>query len=70
MKKVVERVQRENETLKKSSAPAHQEKISALEQENSRLKVVSPSWWFIIHVFALLLRLTVTFAFSRPTTRS
>lgn len=33
MKKVVERVQRENETLKKSSASA------ALQQENLRLKV-------------------------------
>uniref|UniRef100_A0A3Q3L2Y2 Centrosomal protein 290 n=1 Tax=Labrus bergylta TaxID=56723 RepID=A0A3Q3L2Y2_9LABR len=38
MKKVVERVQRENETLKKSSTPANQEKIAALEQENRRLK--------------------------------
>ncbi|KAM7003571.1 centrosomal protein of 290 kDa [Tautogolabrus adspersus] len=38
MKKVVERVQRENETLKKSSAPANQEMIAALEQENRRLK--------------------------------
>lgn len=39
MKKVVERVQRENETLKKSSAPANQDKVAALEQENTRLKV-------------------------------
>uniref|UniRef100_A0A4W6C3K1 Centrosomal protein 290 n=1 Tax=Lates calcarifer TaxID=8187 RepID=A0A4W6C3K1_LATCA len=38
MKKVVERVQRENETLKKSSAPANQEKVAALEQENKKLK--------------------------------
>ncbi|XP_042352849.1 centrosomal protein of 290 kDa [Plectropomus leopardus] len=38
MKKVVERVQRENETLKKSSAPADQDKVSALEQENEKLK--------------------------------
>uniref|UniRef100_UPI0037E88129 centrosomal protein of 290 kDa isoform X2 n=1 Tax=Semicossyphus pulcher TaxID=241346 RepID=UPI0037E88129 len=38
MQKVVERVQRENETLKKSSAPANQEKIAALEKENKSLK--------------------------------
>ncbi len=40
MKKVVERVQRENEMLKKSSAPANQDKVAALEQENLKLKVV------------------------------
>lgn len=39
MKKVVERVQRENEALKKSSTPAHQDKVAGLEQENRRLKV-------------------------------
>nr|XP_019934440.1 PREDICTED: centrosomal protein of 290 kDa isoform X1 [Paralichthys olivaceus] len=38
MKKVVERVQRENETLKKSSATASQDKVAALEQENQKLK--------------------------------
>lgn len=38
MKKVVERVQRENETLKKSGAPASQDK--ALEHECEKLKVV------------------------------
>ncbi|XP_056242805.1 centrosomal protein of 290 kDa isoform X3 [Seriola aureovittata] len=38
MKKVVERVQRENESLKKSSAPANQDKIAALERENDKLK--------------------------------
>ncbi|XP_074489789.1 centrosomal protein of 290 kDa isoform X6 [Sebastes fasciatus] len=38
MKKVVERVQRENDTLKKSSAPANQGKVAALEQENEKLK--------------------------------
>uniref|UniRef100_A0AAQ5WYA8 Centrosomal protein of 290kDa coiled-coil region domain-containing protein n=1 Tax=Amphiprion ocellaris TaxID=80972 RepID=A0AAQ5WYA8_AMPOC len=38
MKKVVERVQRENESLKKSSAPTNQDKIAALEQENEKLK--------------------------------
>lgn len=36
MKKVVERVQRENESLKKS---AHQDRVAALEKENTRLKV-------------------------------
>ncbi|XP_041794545.1 centrosomal protein of 290 kDa isoform X2 [Chelmon rostratus] len=38
MKKVVERVQRENEMLKKSSTPANQDKIAALEQENIKLR--------------------------------
>ncbi|XP_041651397.1 centrosomal protein of 290 kDa isoform X2 [Cheilinus undulatus] len=38
MKNVIERVQRENETLKKSKAPANQGKIAALEQENQKLK--------------------------------
>ncbi|KAE8296722.1 Centrosomal protein of 290 kDa [Larimichthys crocea] len=38
MKKVVERVQRENEALKKSSAPVNRDKISALEQENAKIK--------------------------------
>ncbi|XP_072242523.1 centrosomal protein of 290 kDa isoform X1 [Leuresthes tenuis] len=38
MKKVVERVQRENETLKKSSAPAKQDKVDALEKEIEKLK--------------------------------
>ncbi|XP_010768411.1 centrosomal protein of 290 kDa-like, partial [Notothenia coriiceps] len=38
MKKVVERVQRENETLKKSGASSNQDKMSALEQQNDRLK--------------------------------
>lgn len=39
MKKVVERVQKENEILKKSGAPANQSKAAALQQENLRLKV-------------------------------
>lgn len=39
MKKVVERVQRENESLKKSGAAAHQDRVAALEKENTRLKV-------------------------------
>uniref|UniRef100_A0A663MM95 Centrosomal protein 290 n=1 Tax=Athene cunicularia TaxID=194338 RepID=A0A663MM95_ATHCN len=38
MKKVVERVQRENEDLKKSPAVISHEKLLGLEQENERLK--------------------------------
>ncbi|NXM58913.1 CE290 protein, partial [Illadopsis cleaveri] len=38
MKKVVERVQRENEELKKASAVVSNEKLLGLEQENERLK--------------------------------
>ncbi|NXL75491.1 CE290 protein, partial [Leptocoma aspasia] len=38
MKKVVERVQRENEELKKSPAVVSNEKLLGLEQENERLK--------------------------------
>ncbi|XP_040518226.1 LOW QUALITY PROTEIN: centrosomal protein of 290 kDa isoform X1 [Gallus gallus] len=38
MKKVVERVQRENEDLKKSPAVVSNEKLLGLEQENERLK--------------------------------
>ncbi|XP_013873072.1 centrosomal protein of 290 kDa [Austrofundulus limnaeus] len=38
MKKVVERVQRENEKLKKSKAAANQDRVSALEKENEKLK--------------------------------
>ncbi|NXI54883.1 CE290 protein, partial [Chloroceryle aenea] len=38
MKKVVEKVQRENEDLKKASAVVSNEKLLGLEQENERLK--------------------------------
>ncbi|XP_063335189.1 centrosomal protein of 290 kDa isoform X9 [Pelmatolapia mariae] len=38
MKKVVERVQRENEALKKSSATVNQDQVTALEKENIKLK--------------------------------
>ncbi|XP_037539024.1 centrosomal protein of 290 kDa [Nematolebias whitei] len=38
MKKVVERVQRENETLKKSKVAANQDKVTALEKDNEKLK--------------------------------
>lgn len=40
MKKVVERVQRENEDLKKTPAVVSTEKLLGLEQENERLKVL------------------------------
>ncbi|XP_015227719.1 PREDICTED: centrosomal protein of 290 kDa isoform X1 [Cyprinodon variegatus] len=38
MKKVVERVQRENEALKKSSIHPNQSRVAALEKENEKLK--------------------------------
>ncbi|XP_069574738.1 centrosomal protein of 290 kDa isoform X2 [Brachyistius frenatus] len=38
MKKVVERVQRDNEALKKSSSPVNQDRVAALEKENEKLK--------------------------------
>lgn len=38
MKKVVERVQRENEALKKPSVHANQDRVTALEKENEKLK--------------------------------
>ncbi|KAM3870148.1 centrosomal protein of 290 kDa [Diretmus argenteus] len=38
MKKVVERVQRENEMLKKSQVPANQDLYAALDQEHKKLK--------------------------------
>uniref|UniRef100_A0A8C6L106 Centrosomal protein 290 n=1 Tax=Nothobranchius furzeri TaxID=105023 RepID=A0A8C6L106_NOTFU len=38
MKKVVERVQRENNTLKKSSRPPDLDRVAALEKENEQLK--------------------------------
>lgn len=41
MKKVVERVQRENEALKKSSATVNQDKVTALKEENIKLKVAN-----------------------------
>lgn len=40
MKKVVERVQRENEALKKSSIHPNQSRVAALEKENEKLKVI------------------------------
>ncbi|KAM4619168.1 centrosomal protein of 290 kDa [Polymixia lowei] len=38
MKKVVERVQRENDSLKRASAAANQDKLAALAQEHEKLK--------------------------------
>lgn len=41
MKRVVERVEKENEALKKSSGAAIRDRVAALEKENEKLKVVS-----------------------------
>lgn len=41
MKKVVERLQRENENLKKTTAAASPDRVAALERENAELKVDS-----------------------------
>lgn len=41
MKKVVERLQRENENLKKSAAATSADQVAALERENAELKVAS-----------------------------
>lgn len=41
MKKVVERVQKENEDLKKAPGVVSNEKLVSLEHENERLKVSS-----------------------------
>lgn len=54
MKKVVERVQRENEALKKSSAPVNRDKISALEQENAKIKVVDRIMSYMSYTYNLL----------------
>lgn len=40
MKKVVEKVQRENEQLKKASGIMTSEKMTNLEEENEKLKVI------------------------------
>lgn len=40
MKKVVEKVQRENEQLKKASGLLTSEKMATLEEENGKLKVI------------------------------
>lgn len=41
MKKVVERLQRENENLKKSAAATSPDRVATLERENAELKVAS-----------------------------
>lgn len=51
MKKVIERVQRENESLKKSSTPANQTRVVALQQENLRLKVRHHFWHSIEDIY-------------------
>jgi centrosomal protein CEP290 len=40
MKKVVEKVQRENEQLKKASGILTSEKMATIEEENRNLKVI------------------------------
>lgn len=45
MKKVVERLQRENENLKKTTAAASPDRVAALERENAELKVGSSHRW-------------------------
>ena len=40
MKKVVEKVQRENEQLKKASGILTSEKMASIEMENEKLKVI------------------------------
>lgn len=45
MKKVVERLQRENENLKKTTAAASPDRVAALERENAELKVDSSRRW-------------------------
>lgn len=53
MKKVVESVQRENEALKKSSATVNQDKVTALEKENIKLKVANACLTF--HITSVIL---------------
>ena len=66
MKKVVERVQRENDTLKKSSALASQDKVAALEQENQNLKVGHHFMFCVVHIFFI----SASTYFSVTTTQS
>lgn len=44
MKRVVERLQRENESLKRSTATASPDRVAALERENAELKVDGWCW--------------------------
>lgn len=66
MKKVVERVQRENETLKKSSALANQEKVAALEQENEKLKVVDHIMSYMSDTFCSVMTADVKYCCLFP----
>lgn len=45
MKKVVERLQRENENLKKSAAATSPDRVATLERENAELKVAASHRW-------------------------
>lgn len=45
MKKVVERLQRENENLKKSAAATSPDRVATLERENAELKVAGSHRW-------------------------
>lgn len=47
MKKVVEKVQRENEQLKKASGILTSEKMANIELENEKLKVIFLIWLFV-----------------------
>lgn len=44
MKKVVERLQRENENLKKSAAATSPDRVATLERENIEMKVANSHW--------------------------
>lgn len=44
MKKVVEKVQRENEQLKRASGILTSEKMANIEKENEKLKVIFKIW--------------------------
>ena len=64
MKKVVERVQRENEALKRASGTANQDKLAALQQQHETLKVSTtllPRVAFdVSHVCATYLHMTAS----------
>lgn len=63
MKKVVERVQRENEALKKTSVHANQDRVTALEKENEKLKVVALFISCYRCICVLFLQITENFVF-------
>lgn len=55
MKKVVEKVQRENEQLKKASGILTSEKMANIEQENEKLKVIFLMLSFLGEYFTVLI---------------